>query len=197
MKALKWIGLALVVLILILVVYGLMGSSHYELERSIAIDAPREVVHRYVNDLTRWPEWTPWQDMDPSIKTTYGDKTSGVGAFQEWQGDKDGGWLRITESDPQTGIAYDMAFIEDGRESRAKATMRYDASGMQTTVAWFMEGEINIPVLGTFLAPTISEAVAPMFDQGLAKLKKVVEAAPPIEMPAEEHPVEETLMEQG
>ena len=37
-----------------------------------------------VGDLTQWPEWTPWQEMDPKMQTTFGEQTTGVGAHQSW-----------------------------------------------------------------------------------------------------------------
>ncbi|RMF69580.1 MAG: polyketide cyclase, partial [Calditrichaeota bacterium] len=74
MKIAKRIAIVLVSLALILIVVGLFLPASYHAERSIVINAPASVVFDYVNDLTKWEEWGPWQEEDPTIEITYGDQ---------------------------------------------------------------------------------------------------------------------------
>ena len=56
-------------------------------------------VHAFVGDLEKWDEWTPWIEDDPSIVTTFGEKTVGVGAHQSWTSESGDGELTLTQSD--------------------------------------------------------------------------------------------------
>src|SRR5262245_46587188 len=111
--------IVLLVLIVALGVIGLVLPNHYQLKRSVTISAAPPAVHTFVSDLKKWPDWAPWQDEDPTIKVTYGPKTSGVGASQTWTGKSGDGRLAFTKCDDQ-GVAFDMVFIENGKEMPAK-----------------------------------------------------------------------------
>ena len=175
MKALKWIGIGIGLLIALIAGFGFLGSSDYALARSIVIDAPPEKIHEYLGDLERWPDWAPFEEDDPSIQTTLGATTKGVGASQEWTGDSGNGWLRITSSDPTTGIVYEMAFVDGETEMPANCRMNYTEESGKTEVTWEMSGDVAIPVVGPYLALFMDGMVGDMFDRGLEKLKKAVE----------------------
>lgn len=173
---LRKILLALLLLLVVLLVVGAVMPNRYEVERRIAIAAAPERVHAFVGELKRWDEWTPWKEVDPSTQTTLGEKSTGVGASQSWTGDQGGGWLRFTECDPTTGIAFDMGFVNGEHESPAKAEIRYRASGGQTEVVWSMSGTMDMPVIGSWVALAVGPMIGTSFDKGLAKLKQVAEA---------------------
>lgn len=183
MKILKWLAIVLVVLVLAVVGLGLALSKDYALERSVVIDAPPERVHVLVGDLARWDEWAPWKDADPTIVTTLGETTTGVGATQTWTDESGGGWLTFTRSDPATGVSYDMAFLmgegEDAEEMPSTGALDYERVEGGTRVTWSMRGSVDVPVLGGFLARMLPSQVGPMFDAGLQKLDRAVAALPP------------------
>ncbi len=180
MKALKIIGIALVAVIAVVVVAGLMTPNSYEVSRSITIDAGTDAVHHYVGDLNQWDTWSPWKDADPTIAVTIGEQATGVGASQSWIGDSGSGSLTFTEASPAEGIAFYL-HIEKG--APATGALRYEPDGEGTKVTWSMQGSIPVPVMGGFIAKSMDGMVGPMFDNGLQKLKKAVEAtpAPPVE----------------
>jgi hypothetical protein len=131
-------------------------------------------VHALTSDLTRWPEWTPWED-DKTIQKRMGGTTSGVGASQSWSSSSGAGRLTLTKSDPAEGIAYDMVFVNDGHESPAQSEMTYSKSGDAVIVTWRMEGEMDMPVLGGWFAHMADGMIGPMFETGLENLKKRAE----------------------
>lgn len=182
-KFLKWAVIALVVLFGGIFVVGLMLPAAYSVERTVSISAPPEKVHLMVGDLTQWQEWTPWLEADPTIETTFGETTSGVGASQTWEGESGSGELTFTSSDEQSGVAYDMAFDEGTYES--VGTIRYTPSSEGTTVTWTMEGEMN-GVAARYMGLAMNSMVGPMFEQGLTKLKARVEAMPDPELLVQE-----------
>lgn len=156
-----------------LAVLGVFLPQEFQVGKSIVIKAAPATIHAYVEDLRRWPEWTPWSDADPSIKIEYGEISRGKGASQSWRASDGGGRLTITQSSPETGIEYDLYFNED--PSRNISIMRYEALADGTRVTWTMQGNMDIPVLGGYLAMLIGPMTGGMFDQGLARLKRLAE----------------------
>lgn len=168
-------------LIAVLVVAGLLIPSRYSIARTKTIAAPPAAVHEFVGHLEKWPEWMPWEQQDPSVVTTLGDKTTGVGASQSWTSSKAGdGEVEFTECDENTGIAYDMAFIMKDKRVPAKASIRYAPTGNGTEVTWSMEGDLASmmpPVARGLMKPIMSGMIGKNFDKGLESLKEKVEAA--------------------
>lgn len=162
--------------LLLLVVLGLVMPNQFRISREIVISAPPAQIHPLVNDLNQWPRWNPWQELDPSVTVTVGEITAGRGAVQHWQDDSGGGQLKFTDSAPDRGIDYLVWFSDSPQPS--SASMRYltqDAG--QTRVLWSMDGSIDVPVVGSYLALMMDTMVGPAFELGLSNLKREAEAA--------------------
>ena len=160
-------------------VAGWLMPTTYKIERVVTIDAAPAAIHAHVHDLERWPAWAPWEEEDPSIVTTYGAQTVGVGASQTWTSDQGDGELTLTRSGPASGIAYDMAFIMDGARAPSICAMTYAPAGGSTTVTWTMEGDVHdfMPrVLAGLMTPLMDAQISSMFDKGLQNLKGQVES---------------------
>lgn len=173
---LKIIGIGLGAVIVLFVGIGFALPSGYEVSRSVIIDAPPEMIHSYVGELKNWEEWTPWRDLDPTMKTTYGLITSGVGAHQNWTGDSGNGELTFTASD-ESGIVYDLSFDEGAYQSVGRVI--YEKSGDGTKVTWDMKGDAGMNIIGRYFGIMMDSMVGPPFEQGLTKLKDRVESIPP------------------
>jgi hypothetical protein len=177
MKKLLMFILALVVII---AAVGFFAPTEYDLARSVTIDAPPAAVHAYVGDLAKWPEWSPWEANDPSVKTTLGAQTTGVGATQTWTSESGDGELIFTACDPDTGVTYDMTFIMEETRAPATATMSYKVVDGGTEVTWSMQGdmaEFMPPVFGGLMQLMSGMFIGADFEQGLTALKSKVEAA--------------------
>src|SRR5437867_13063789 len=96
LRWLKIIGLVLAGLVALFVVVGLLLPSGYAVSRSIVVSAEPARVQPLVTDLKRWPEWEPWQEMDPTIRQTFEAKTTGVGAHRSWTGKSGDGEMTYT-----------------------------------------------------------------------------------------------------
>jgi hypothetical protein len=195
MKAAKIVLAVVGVAILIVVGIGAILPRDYQVAREIDIAQPSDVIHPFVNNLERWPEWTPWKKMDETIVTTVGEIKEGVGATQSWDGDSGDGRLEVTRSDPTTGVAYDLFFDSDKWE--CKASVDYGpGEGNSTKVTWTMSGSVPIPILGGFLAKMMSNQVGVAFDYGLKALKELAdpqvetELEPQVEAEPEAEPAE-------
>ncbi len=75
MRILKILFIVIVVLVAAVIGVGMTLDSKIEVERSITIKAKAIDIFPYVNDLEKWPEWSPWEEDDPTIVTTRGDRT--------------------------------------------------------------------------------------------------------------------------
>lgn len=171
--------IGILVVLVVLVGVGFFLPTEYAVAKSVTIDAPPAKVHEYVGDLKKWDEFMPWTEDDPTIVTTFGDKTTGVGAHQTWTGKDGEGELTFTKSDPQSGIAYDMAFIMGETRAPSTSAMTYEKVDGGTKVTWTMEGDIADmmpPVLSGYMGLMMEGSIGDLFDRGLTKLKAKVEA---------------------
>ena len=170
----KRIVIFLGMFVFLIVLVGLFLPSKYEITREIIIHAPKAAVHAYVGDLKKWDAWTPWKDEDPTVVTTLGEITTGVGANQSWKGDTGDGRLIFTTCDVEKGIAYDL-FFEGGRYN-CFCNITYESSGENTKIIWLMSGNAGGPILGGYFALMMDPLIGAMFDKGLTRLKTVVES---------------------
>ena len=175
----KKVLIVLLVLLILVVGIGFVMPTDYAVAKSVTISGSPDQVHTWVGDLNKWDEWIPWVENDPSIKTTRDGKTTGVGAHQSWTSDSGDGELTFTASDPQTGIAYDMAFIMGETRMPSSATMKYEKVDGGTKVTWSMDGDMDGamgPVLDGWFRMFMPMMIGKDFDKGLNKLKAKVEA---------------------
>lgn len=168
--------LKLFVLVVLLCVAAFVGvglfvlDGKYDVERSVVINADSDDVHKQVGDLRQWPNWLPFTKHEPTIRTTIV-KPEGVGASQHWEGKDGKGELTFTASDEDKGVEFDMVF--DGKW-KSKGRLIYEKSGDGTKVTWRMTGQ-NDDFVGKYFAALMPNMVGPMFEEGLADLKKKVE----------------------
>jgi hypothetical protein len=173
----KKLGLALAVLIVLFIVIGVFLPTKFTVTRTQMIQAKPSAIHVHVNDLTKWDAWTPWKDEDPTVVITQGKKKSGVGASQSWDGKDGTGSLTFTKSSKKEGIDYDLTF-NDGK-FKSTASIHYRDMGGNTQVNWTMTGDMEVPVVGGYIAWSMDSMVGDMFQKGLTKLKEVVEGKKP------------------
>ncbi len=179
MKIVKWLGIIVVVVVVVFILVGFSLPKDYSVERSVVIRAEPAAIHTLVGELRSWDRWTPWQEADPTIVTTFGGITAGVGANQSWTGKSGGGELTFTQCSPETGVLYDMSFDEGKYVSIGALDYRVTDGG--TEVTWRMAGEMGANPISRYFGAMMDAMVGPLFEQGLNKLKTEAEALPPME----------------
>ena len=173
MGLLKKLIFALLALVVIAAVIGLFLPSAYRVERSVVVNASPEEIHPLVNDLNQWPRWQPWDKADPTIVTTIGSRSVGVGASQSWTGDSGKGALTLTSSDAAKGVDWDLRF-DDAFD--AKAGLQYAPNSGQTAVTWYREGDAGWNLLARYFGLAMDTMVGSMFEDGLRSLKREAES---------------------
>ena len=150
-----------------------MGA--YEVVRSTTIQAEPGRIHPLINDFHEWPQWSPWEDIDPDLQRTYTGPASGVGAHYAWQGNRRAGEgsMEITGSTPEQ-INLDLAFMKPF-ESKNKVTFELRPAGSATEVTWRMKGETKgLWAIASKVFP-MDRMVGKDFEKGLTRLKAVAE----------------------
>ncbi len=178
MTVVYWILGIIAALILLVLIRAAMKPNVFTLTRRTRIGAPPEKVAALIDDFREWTKWSPFEKMDPegTLQRTYSGAQRGVGAVYEWAGKKTGvGRMEIVE---QTGkkIRIQLDFIKPFPANNfAEYTLKPDGDG--TEVSWSMYGpqkfmfKIMDTVIGT------ERMMGPVFEQGLADMKKAAEAA--------------------
>ena len=175
MRALKIIVLLILAISVLVFGVGAFLSKDFRVERSIVIDAAPEAVFDEVNTLEKWNAWSPWIAMDPTIDNTYSGPASGVGAKVSWTSEKSGdGTQTITLSERPTRIETALDFGEMGQPN---ADWTFEPEGDGTKVTWGLTGEAAGP-LGGYFAMMIDGMLGTLYEDGLSRLKDVVESKP-------------------
>lgn len=177
---LKKILIAVAAILVVFVGVVATRPATYHVERSLAVQAPPEVVHGIVADLNRFASYSPWQKLDPQMKTTVSTPSTGVGASYAWDSAKDeagAGSMTIAAVEPNTKVVQDLKFLKPF-ESQAKVTFTTVAEGTGTKVTWAMDGDNNFmgKLMGLFM--NMDAMIGKDFEEGLQNLSRVsLEAA--------------------
>jgi hypothetical protein len=151
---------------------GLFLPDHFEVQRTLTIDATRERIHPHLIDLANWREWTPWEKTDATLVHEYSDPSSGVGAWHLWRGEDVGaGRIEITAADVERGVWYDMSFDLDPDPMRG--ALRYLPSDTGVLLEWSLRGELNGP-LERAIGPILTWRADAEFEECLAALARLI-----------------------
>jgi hypothetical protein len=170
------IGIVLLVLIIALGIAIATRPDTFRVERSATIAAPAGALFGYLNDFHQWPQWSPWEKLDPDMQRTFSGAQSGVGARYAWLGNSKAGQgsMHMTESNPNDRVALDLDFIKPFKSSNViEFTLK--PSGSATQVTWTMSGNNTTMTKAFSLIASMDKLVGKDFDKGLANLKALAE----------------------
>lgn len=179
MKALKIGGIGLVGLVLLFVAVGLFLPRKLDVSRSVVIEAPPERVFVQVNDVRRHEAWSPWKAADPTVVNTFppSGESVGEGAWYSWTSEHSGaGTMTITRSDPPHGIEGEVEF-ERGR--KASVYYRVETTDTGTRLTWGFGADAGCNIPHRYMGLFADSLMGPWLEDGLDRLKKLVEAEPP------------------
>jgi hypothetical protein len=89
MKALKYIGVTLVAIIVLVLIVALFISGKVHYEKSISINAPIDSVWLHAGSLSAVDKWSPWNDYDPNMKKSISQPDNVVGAVSSLESSVD------------------------------------------------------------------------------------------------------------
>lgn len=157
--------------------FGLFARKNYRVERSLEINAPRELVYEYVRYYKNFADWSPWQQLDPDMKATINGPDGEAGATYAWQGNsKAGSGKQTIKSASPDRIEQEIAFSEPF-ESTSPVTMTFEPQGRKTKVTWVMDMHVAFPWNGLAMLTDVDAGVGRDYAVGLGNLKKICEKA--------------------
>jgi uncharacterized protein YndB with AHSA1/START domain len=168
---LKKIAIAVVVLVVVVVLALVAMPSDYSVERRITVAAPPEAVFEQIDVAKAWPDWMIWYEREPDMTKTFAGPERGVGAEITFTGNDGTGTYTLTKSDPAKGIEYTLAFVGT---APAAGTIEMNKTDKGTEVVWTLAGEMD-GLAGKMFVPMMDSMVGADFQEGLAKLKRLVE----------------------
>lgn len=176
MKALKYILLLLLVLIIGISIYIAVQPNDYKFNRSRTINAPVNLIFNKVNDFKNWPSFSPWIEQDPDAELTFATVTSGKDASYSWKGEILGeGSMTTLNTTDNTSIDQKIKFIKPF-EAESNINWIFKPTDNGTEVTWQMEGKQDFMTkLFTTFAGSIESETGPNFERGLFKLDSIVQ----------------------
>jgi len=176
---LKKILIVLAAIVVVFVGVVAMQPSEFRVVRSATMSAPAPAVFAQVNDFHNWEAWSPWAKLDPAAKNSFEGPSAGTGAIFRWAGNKEvgEGSMTITESRPSDLIRIKLEFLKPFVGTNT-AELTFKPEGNQTAVTWSMAGENNFIAKAVCLFMNRDKMVGGKFEEGLARMKSVVEATP-------------------
>jgi effector-binding domain-containing protein len=175
MKALKIIGIILLILVVVFLVVAFFLPSKVYIEESIVINKPASVIFKQVNNFKNWPAWSPWQANDPEQVNTYEGPEQGIDSKTTWTSKKNGnGSMTIIESVPYTKVS---SSLDIGMAGATNVFLLKEDQGV-TKVTW----GVNLPKLAypmeRYIGLLMPGMMKVFFVNGLEKLKEITEAMP-------------------
>ncbi len=181
MRTLKFIGLGLLGMVVLLLVISFFLPSKVHVERSMVINSKPETVYSLINDLKKWQLWLPWYQMDTTAKITYGDTSEGVGAYYSWISENSNvgtGNIKITKSTPFTFIETKMNFMGSGN---SVVSFALEDADQKTKLTWNMDSDAGMnPLKRLFGFFLVDKMLGPIFESGLKNLDSAAALVPGI-----------------
>lgn len=179
MKIVKKILIVLAVLIAIVAIAGMFMSPKVHVERSMEMKASPEAVYSQIADLTMWDNWMPWNKLDPNMKKTFGEKTTGEGASYSWEStnsDVGHGTITITKAIQNELVETSLDFKEHGT---ATGGYKVEKTDNGSKVTWSMEMDMGGNPFMRIMGSMMDKMMGPQFDKGLHSLDSSASAMPP------------------
>lgn len=172
----KWIALVVVVAVVVVLVLAASRPDSFRVERTALIQAPPEKVYALIEDFHVWPQWSPFEKLDPDMKRTFSGAEKGQGAVYAWAGNSKAGEgsMKIVETTQATRVTIALDFLKPFKASNtAEFTLLPRDGG--TEVTWAMYGPSPFVTKIIHLFFSMDGMVGKDFEAGLASLKRLSE----------------------
>lgn len=172
---LKYIAIALVVLIAIILALAATKPDTFQVQRSASMQAQPEKILLQIDDFHNWASWSPWEKLDPDMKKTFTGSPSGKGAVYAWEGNSKvgAGRMEILETTPSS-VTIQLDFLRPF-PGHNLAEFTLTPQGSTTQVTWAMHGPSPFisKVMQVFMS--MDALIGKDFETGLANMKAIAE----------------------
>lgn len=177
-KFLKILGILIGLVVIFVLVAGLLIPKEYHFERSVTINAPKDVIWKNISTFANFQKWDPWLIYDPNMKRTITGTDGTPGAVYSWKGNSDVGSGSQTYKalQPMDRIDVALHFLEPF-ESKADVFYLLKEEGTGVKVVWGFDTKFPYPMNTMKLFMNMDEHMDKDFSTGLANLKKLCESS--------------------
>jgi len=169
----------LAVLIVGVLVFAATRPDTFRVQRSTRIDARPETIFALINDFRRWGAWSPYEKLDPNLKRSYSESSSGEGAVYAWEGNSQAGSgsMTITKSTFPQAVSLSLDMTQP-LSCHNVVDFTIEPQGEASQVTWAMQGRNSYlaKLFQTFC--DMDRLVGGQFEEGLSNLKTVAEREP-------------------
>lgn len=167
----------LATIILLIVVLGLIAPNNYEVKRSIIINRTLTDTFQYLKSIKNQDNWSPWKKKDPNMSQTFVGTDGEVGFVSKWKGNKEVGEgeqeiISIIENE---SIDTELRFFKPWKSQSIGHLLVDRIEDDQTMVTWGFSGRNPFPFNIFMLFFNFETAVGKDFEEGLERLKKILE----------------------
>ena len=155
-------------------IYLASKDGHFDVRRSLEIEAPPDQVFDTVRNLKTWPQWSPWLLHEPDARIDYSSDCTAEGGYYTWDGEIVGaGKLAHVEIRSPHAIHQEIEFHKPFK-SVSDVDWTFEKQGENTLVSWEMHGKM--PFLFRFMASRMEPTIGRDYELGLALLGGAVNA---------------------
>ncbi len=175
---LKKIALALAVVVVAFCAFVATRPGMSHIERSLVVAGTPAVAFARLNTMKSFADWSPWNDLDPTMNKTFSGPDEGVGASYYWNGnDKVGeGKMTIIESRRGEAVVEKLEFLRPfASESKVTFSIK-PIDNATSTVVWAMDGDNGFMQKAAGLFLDMDKMVGGDFERGLLKLNVLLAA---------------------
>ncbi|HUS86749.1 MAG TPA: GyrI-like domain-containing protein [Bacteroidales bacterium] len=173
MKVLKWILIAVLSLIVLVVVVGLVLPKEFKASSGTEINLPASHAFYAVATFSDRQSWDPWIELDPESEVSITTEPGYIGSTYSWNGETIGsGRMEVDTTVFGKLIISSIWFSRSAKP--AKIMWTFNEKDGITKVTWTMEIVTANPfmkVMNAFMKKSLIESL----DKGLANLKKHLE----------------------
>lgn len=172
----KKILLYLLGLIALVLVAAMFMSKDMHYEKSITIDAPKEVVWKRIASLNEVHNWGPWKDIDPKASNTWEGQNGAIGSKHCWKGNKEvgEGCQTLTALKENERVDMELQFMSP-RNSTAASFITLGDDGGKSKVTWGFDSKMPWPFNLMKVFMNMDKMMGPPFEKGLNNLKTIAE----------------------
>jgi hypothetical protein len=171
------IAIIVVVAIVAVLAFAATRPNDFSVQRSIAIRAEPAKIYPLLVDFSRWPAWSPWEKLDPTMKRTLSGSASGPGAVYAWEGSSKvgAGRMEVKEAVASSKVVIQLDFLRPFKAHNITDFTLVPRSDATTDVKWLMRGPSPFvsKLMGVFV--DMDKMIGKDFEAGLANLKAAVE----------------------
>lgn len=175
-KFLRFIGILLLIIVLVIVILGIVEPKDVTVERSLTINAPREVVWDQMTNFKNGPNWDPWYKLEPTVTRTYFGTDGQAGSGYTWEGKKTGKGTMTDTGIAGNKMSYKLHFEKPWSGDASGFYSVEDAGNGTVKATWNYYQHMSFPMNAMQAFMSMDKMMGAQFDSGLNNLKRYAES---------------------